>query len=154
MEALIALESARRLAALGGTEKKAPTDSSAGAAPGVITLVDTSVWIEHLRKGSPQLATLLNKGGVCCHRFVIGELACGTFRNRNELLGLLRALPEAQLAEHEEVLNFIDERKLAGRGLGWIDIHLLASALLENCKMWTFDKALGAVATELDLGPN
>ncbi len=120
----------------------------------MITLVDTSVWIDHLRKGNNQLATLLDKGGVCCHRFVIGELACGTLRNRDELLGLLRALPEVQLAEHEEVLSFIGERKLAGRGLGWIDMHLLASALLENCKMWTFDKALGAAATELELDPN
>ena len=120
----------------------------------MITLVDTSVWIDHLRKGNPQLATLLNQGGVCCHRFVIGELACGTLRNRDDLLDLLRALPEAQIAEHEEVLNFIGERKLAGRGLGWIDMHLLASALLENCKMWTFDKALRAAATELDLDLN
>ena len=120
----------------------------------MITLVDTSVWIDHLRKGNNQLATLLDEGGVCCHRFVIGELACGTLRNRDELLGLLWALPKAQLAEHEEVLNFIGERKLAGRGLGWVDMHLLASALLENCKMWTFDKALGAAATELQLDPN
>ena len=120
----------------------------------MITLVDSSVWIDHLRKGNRQLATLLNKGGVCCHRFVIGELACGALHNRDELLGLLRALPEAPLAEHEEVLNFIGERKLAGRGLGWIDVHLLASALLENCKVWTFDKALRAAATELDLDPN
>ena len=120
----------------------------------MITLVDTSVWIDHLRKGNPQLATLLNEGAVCCHRFVIGELACGTLRNRDELLGLLQALPEAQLAEHKEVLNFIVERKLAGRGLGWIDMHLLASALLENCKMWTFDKALRAAVTELELDPN
>ena len=120
----------------------------------MITLVDTSVWIDHLRKGNRQLATLLDKGGVCCHRFVIGELACGTLRNRDELLGFLRALPEAQFAEHDEVLNFIGERKLAGRGLGWIDMNLLASALLENCKMWTFDKALRAAVAELDLEPN
>jgi predicted nucleic acid-binding protein len=120
----------------------------------MITLVDTSVWIHHLRKGNNQLATLLDQGGVCCHRFVIGELACGRLRNRDELLGLFRALPEVRLAEHEEVLTFIGERKLAGRGLGWIDMHLLASALLENCKIWTFDKALEAAATELRLGPN
>lgn len=120
----------------------------------MITLVDTSVWIDHLRKENHQLATLLDKGSVCCHRFVIGELACGTLRNRDEVLGLLRALPEAPLAEHEEVLNLIGERKLEGRGLGWIDVNLLASALLENCKMWTLDKALRTAATELDLDPN
>ena len=116
-----------------------------------MTLVDTSVWIAHLRQGNDQLAELLDKGGVCCHWFVIGELACGTLRNRAELLALLRALPAAPIAEHEEVLNFISERKLAGRGLGWIDMHLLASALLANCAVWTFDKALGAVAAELKL---
>ena len=120
----------------------------------MITLVDSSVWIDHLRKGNNRLATLLDKGGVCCHRFVIGELACGTLRNRDELLGLLRALPSVKIAEHEEVLHFIAERKLAGRGLGWIDVHLLASALLANCTVWTFDKALGAAATELKLVSN
>ena len=120
----------------------------------MITLVDTSVWIDHLRQGNKQLTTLLDKGGVCCHPFVIGELACGTIRHRDEILGLLRALPETPIAEHEEVLNFIEERKLTGQGLGWIDMHLLASALLENCKMWTFDKALRAVATEMKLVSN
>ena len=115
----------------------------------MIALVDTSVWIDHLRKGNSQLATLLDKGHVYCHRFVIGELTCGTVRNRDELLGLLRALPAVPVAEHEEVLDFIAERKLAGRGLGWIEMHLLASALLANCKIWTLDKALGAAAAEL-----
>ena len=119
-----------------------------------MTLVDTSVWIDHLRHGNKQLAALLDRGDVCCHRFVIGELACGRIRNRNELLGLLRALPEAPIAEHEEVLSFIDEQKLSGRGLGWIDVHLLASALLKPCKMWTLNKALRAAATELKLVSN
>ena len=118
----------------------------------MITLVDTSVWIDHLRQGNKQLATLLDDGSVCCHRFVIGELACGTIRNRDELLSLLNALPETPIAEHEEVLNFVSERRLAGRGLGWIDIHLLASALLANCQVWTLDKALRAAAAELNLG--
>ena len=112
------------------------------------------MWIDHLRKGNNRLATLLDKGAVCCHRFVIGELACGPLRNRDELLVLLRALPAVKIAEHEEVLRFIAERKLAGRGLGWIDVHLLASALLANCTVWTFDKALGAAATELKLVSN
>ena len=113
----------------------------------MITLVDTSVWIDHLRKGSPQLATLLDKGGVCFHRFVIGELACGTLRNRDELLGLLRALPEAQLAEHEEVLNFIGERKLAC--ICWLP-HYSKTA---KCGL-SINKALSAVATEMEIGPN
>jgi predicted nucleic acid-binding protein len=120
----------------------------------MITLVDTSVWIDHLRHDNKQLATMLDTGAVCCHRFVIGELACGTLRNRDELLGLLRALSEAPIAEHEEVLSLIAHRNLAGRGLGWIDMHLLASALLARCTLWTLDKALGAAATELELVSN
>jgi len=117
----------------------------------MMTLVDTSVWIDHLRQGNRQLATMLDTGGVCCHRFVIGELACGTLRNRDELLGLLKALSEAPIAQHEEVLSLIAHRNLAGRGLGWIDMHLLASALLARCTLWTLDKALAAAATELEL---
>lgn len=117
----------------------------------MMTLVDTSVWIDHLRQGSDRLANLLREEGVYCHRFVIGELACGTLRNRNELLGLLRTLPAAPIAAHDEVLRFIAERKLAGRGLGWVDMHLLASALLANCSLWTFDKALQKAATDLRL---
>ena len=117
----------------------------------MITLVDTSVWIDHFRRGNKRLKTMLDAGRVCCHRFVIGELACGTLRNRDEVLDLLSALPEAPVAEHEEVLRFVGKRGLAGRGLGWIDMHLLASALLGNCKVWTLDKALGRAATELKL---
>ena len=120
----------------------------------MITLVDTSVWIDHLRQGNKQLATLLDEGDVCCHRFVVGELACGMLRNRDELLSLFKALPEVPIAENEEVLNFVSERRLAGSGLGWIDMHLLASALLANCQVWTLDKALGAAATELKLVSN
>lgn len=116
------------------------------------TLVDTSVWIDHLRKGNRRLADLLEEGGVCSHPFVIGELACGRLRHRDEILGLLRALPEAPLAEHDEVLDFIAERHLAGRGLGWIDVHVLASARLAGCAVWTLDKSLAAVAAELQLG--
>ncbi len=117
----------------------------------MITLVDTSVWIDHLRNGNKRLAALLDDGGACCHPFVIGELACGSLKNREEVLRLLRALPEAPFAEHEEVLTFVSERRLAGRGLGWIDMHLLASALLGHCSVWTLDQALGSAAAELKL---
>ena len=120
----------------------------------MITLVDTSVWIDHLRRGNNRLADLLDAGGVCCHRFVIGELACGTLRNRDELLSLLEALPQVPPAEHGEVLDFVSERNLDGRGLGWIDMHLLASALIANCNVWTLDKALAAAAIELKLVSN
>ncbi len=117
-------------------------------------LVDTSVWIDHLRQGNERLTQLLDKGDVCCHRFVIGELACGTLRNRDELLGLLGALPKTPIAEHDEVLTLIERRQLDGRGLGWIDMHLLASSLLADCGLWTLDKALGATATKLRLTSN
>jgi predicted nucleic acid-binding protein len=117
----------------------------------VRVLVDTSVWVDHLRKGNPQLAGLLDEGQVVSHRFVIGELACGTLRRRDEILGLLAALPAAPVVEHDEVLEFLDAHGLAGRGLGWIDMHLLASATLGQCAVWTLDKALGRVAADLKL---
>lgn len=114
-------------------------------------LVDTSVWIQHLRKGSDRLRSLLHDELVLCHPFVVGELACGTLRNRQEVLSLLRALPQARAAEHEEVLHLLEGRHLYGRGLGWIDAHLLASALLTGCTLWTFDKPLGRAAAALDI---
>ena len=115
----------------------------------MITLVDTSVWVDHLRNGNRQLVLMLDEGAVCCHPFVVGELACGSLRNRDELLGLLRALPEAPIVEHDEVLHFIAKRHLAGRGLGWVDVHLLASALLAQCDVWTLDRGLAAVVREM-----
>jgi len=112
-------------------------------------LVDTSVWVAHLRKGSRELSALLNDGLVVCHPFVIGELACGNMRNRAELLSLLAALPSATAAGHDEALRLVSERKLHGKGLGWIDVHLLASSLLTGCALWTKDKALAAAARTL-----
>lgn len=115
-------------------------------------LVDTSVWIDHLRKGDRELAGLLNEGVVLCHPFVIGELACGNLKNRAEILSLLAALPTSPVASHEEGLHLVADRKLAGKGLGWIDVHLLASALLSKCTLWTKDKALESVAGALKIG--
>ena len=109
-------------------------------------LVDTSVWIEHLRAGSDRLRTLLFDEQVLCHPFIVGELACGTLRNQQEILGLLSALPEARVAEHDEVLHLVEGRHLYGRGLGWVDAHLLASALLTRCTLWTLDKPLRKAA--------
>ncbi len=115
-------------------------------------LVDTSVWVDHLRKGDRELKSLLNEGVVLCHPFVIGELACGNLKNRDEILSLLAALPASLVASHEEGLHLVTNRKLAGKGLGWIDVHLLASALLSKCTLWTKDKALGAAANSLKIG--
>ena len=109
-------------------------------------LVDTSVWIEHLRSGSERLRSLLYDEQALCHPFVVGELACGTLRNRQEVLSLVRALPEARVAEQEEVLRFLEARRLYGRGLGCGDAHLLASALLTGCRLWTLDKPLRKAA--------
>jgi len=105
-------------------------------------LVDTSVWVRHLREGNPDLERLLDNGEVMCHPFIIGELACGNLRNRNEILSLLQLLPMATQANHEEVLLFIEQNHLMGKGLGYIDVHLSASALLTGVLMWTCDKRL------------
>ena len=109
-------------------------------------LVDTSVWISHLRDGTNYLEVLLNKGTVLCHPFIIGELACGSIRNRNEILSLLQSLPMTRIVEHDEVLKFIENRKLISKGLGYVDIHLLASAILSDSLMWSLDKKLNKTA--------
>jgi len=117
----------------------------------MIVLVDTSVWIDHLRRGNAQLAGFLDEGNVLCHPFVIGELACVNLKRRAEVLRLLAALPSARVAEHEEVLHLLSSRRLHGKGLGWIDAHLLASAFLTSCPLWTFDKTLAAAARSLNV---
>ncbi len=114
-----------------------------------VILVDTSVWIDHLRRGNNRLVAMLNNGEVLCHPFVIGEVACGHLQNRDEVLNLLKALPEVRIAEHSEVLHFVNMDKLYGRGLGWVDLHLLASASLTRCSLWTLDKRLQSVSAEL-----
>jgi len=115
-------------------------------------LVDTSVWVDHLRKGNRELARFLDEGLVLCHPFVLGELACGNLKNRKEILSLLSALPSSDVASQEEVMHLISERKLSGKGLGWVDVHLLASAILSRSTLWTRDKALGAAAQRLKVG--
>ena len=112
-------------------------------------LVDTSVWIDHFRSGNARLAFRLERGEVWCHAFVIGELACGKLANRREILRRLEALPQADVAEHREVLAFLETHDLPGRGIGWIDAHLLASARLTRLPLWTLDRQLAAVARDL-----
>ena len=115
-------------------------------------LVDTSVWIDHLRSGDEQLADLLNRSQVVIHPFVIGELACGNLRQRDEVLRLLNDLPQAAVASQEEVLHLIEHKKLMGLGIGFIDAHLLASAALTDmAEIWTRDKRLQGVAQTLGL---
>jgi predicted nucleic acid-binding protein len=116
-----------------------------------MVLADTSVWIEHFRHGHPSLASHLSEGLVLMHPFVSGELACGNLKDRAVILSDLHALPAAKLASNAEVLKLIEDRRLWGRGLGWIDVHLLTSALLSNCRFWTLDTRLARAATELGL---
>ena len=111
-----------------------------------MVLVDTSVWIDHFRRNSPALAELLNEATVLTHPFVLGELACGNMKNRGAILGSLEALPVAVPATHKETLRLIEDHRLWGRGIGWVDAHLLASALLSNCALWTLDEKLDRTA--------
>ena len=114
-------------------------------------LVDTSVWIEHLRKGHAGLAAGLERGEVCTHPFVIGELACGGLRQRGEVLDLVSALQACEEVEHGEVLAMLEAHRLMGSGLGWVDVHLLAAARLSGERLWTLDRALGRAARQLDI---
>jgi predicted nucleic acid-binding protein len=116
-----------------------------------VILVDTSVWVEHLRRGLPGLADVLDQGLVLVHPFVVGELACGNLENRREILDLLAALPVAVSATDDEVLHLLEERRLMGRGIGWFDAHLLASALLSEAPLWTRDRRLVETARHLGI---
>ncbi len=116
-----------------------------------MVLVDSSVWIDHFRIGRSDLAQLLVRGSVLIHTFIIGELACGNLKNRGKLLQDLQVLPSAIPALHEEVLRLIDERRLWGEGIGWVDAHLLTSALISGCQLWTLDKKLHATANRLGI---
>ena len=114
-------------------------------------IVDTSIWVDHLRRTNSLLVELLLSGKVLGHSLVIGELACGFLKNRNEIIGLLESLPQAETVEHDEVLFFIEKNKLFGKGIGLIDIHLLASAVLEGVTLWTADKKLNDVAAKMKI---
>ncbi|MDB6045792.1 MAG: vapC [Gammaproteobacteria bacterium] len=114
-------------------------------------LVDTSVWVDHLRRRNATLVELLEQAQVWTHSFVIGELACGNLAQRGKLLSSLIALPHVPVVTHDEVLAFVEARRLMGRGLGWIDVHLLAAAMLAKLPFWTIDKRLSTVATEFGL---
>jgi predicted nucleic acid-binding protein len=116
-------------------------------------LVDTSVWIDHFRNRNARLSEQLEAGQVWIHPFVIGELACGSLSQRRKVLSLLAALPSAPMAEHDEVMEFVDARGFYGKGLGWIDLHLLLSARIVQLPFWTLDKRLAAAASELGLEP-
>jgi predicted nucleic acid-binding protein len=114
-----------------------------------VILVDTSVWVDHFRRGNDRLATMLGDGVVVSHPFVLGELACGTFRQRATILSLLSELPVATTATHTEAMMFLEARRLMGRGLGYVDVHLLAAAAIDRLALWTLDKRLDVAAQAL-----
>ena len=116
-----------------------------------MVLVDTSIWVAHLREGHKQLGELLEQAVVATHPMIIGELACGKIHKRREIFAMLETLPPATVAEHEEVMAFIEKNELAGRGIGYIDAHLLACAALSHMPLWTQDRSLKHVAASLKL---
>src|SRR5512140_1192425 len=116
-----------------------------------MVLVDTSVWIGQLREGNARMADMLNHGEVMCHPFVIGEIACGNINNRAEILVLLQTLTLATQEKHEEVMEFIEANKLMGRGLGYVDMHLSASAKLTGVPIWTLDRRLDETSEDLGI---
>ena len=112
-------------------------------------LVDTSIWIDHLRKGNREMSSLLGDLQVLTHPFVTGELACGNIKNRKAILQLLGELPEAVIGQHTEVMQLLEWQTLMGRGIGWIDVHLLTSSLLSGVPLWTCDRKLRSMAAAL-----
>jgi len=112
-------------------------------------LLDTSVWVDHLRRGDSLVVQVLESGQAAAHPLVIGELACGNLKSRAHVIDLLRALPQLAMATDDEVLYFIARHKLMGRGIGYVDAHLLAAAAIGGSFLWTRDKRLREIATEL-----
>jgi predicted nucleic acid-binding protein len=117
-------------------------------------LADTSVWIDYFRDDLPELGERLRRHQVVMHPFVVGELACGNFSNREATLELLQQLRSVTVAEHDEVMTFIRAQKLYGRGVGYVDVHLLAGAAIDQCQFWTLDKRLNAVAASIAIAVN
>jgi predicted nucleic acid-binding protein len=116
-----------------------------------VILVDTSIWVDHLRDGDADLVALLMSNQVLVHGMVIGEIALGQLKQRKMILDLLLDLPTSKMAQDFEVLEAIDRHEISGTGIGYVDVHLLTSAMLSNAKIWTRDKKLLAVARKLGL---
>jgi len=112
-------------------------------------LLDTSVWVDHLRRGDSLAIQVLESGQAGAHAFVTGELACGNLKSRVRVIDLLKALPQLALATDDEVLYFIERHRLMGRGIGYVDAHLLAAVAIGGAQLWTRDRRLREIATEL-----
>lgn len=115
----------------------------------MLTLVDTSIWIAHLRSPHQELIALLENGNAATHTAVIGELACGSLKKRTVFLESLNRLLPVTEADPEEVHELIENKKLFGKGIGWVDAQLLASCLISNTHLITLDKKLAAIASKL-----
>jgi predicted nucleic acid-binding protein len=119
-----------------------------------VILVDTSVWIDHFRRSIALLSDALEAGEVLVHPFIIGELACGEMKQRREILPLLATLPSSIVASDDETLHFIDRHRLMGKGIGYVDAHLLASVTLtDGAQLWTRDKRLATIGAKLKIVP-
>ena len=116
-----------------------------------MVLVDTSIWISHLRYGNSRLQKLLEDGRVVIHPFIIGELACGNISNRTEIISLMQSLPMLDIIEHEELLLFIEQNQIMGKGLGFVDVHLMAAARLAGIPLWTQDKKFKQTCSRLSI---
>jgi predicted nucleic acid-binding protein len=116
-----------------------------------MVLVDSSVWMNHFRVSNSHLVSLLKANSAAVHPWIIGEIACGNLARRATVLGLLKALPQVSPATEDEVLFFLDRHNLAGTGIGYIDVHLLAAASIASISLWTADKRLARSAANLGL---
>lgn len=114
-------------------------------------LVDSSVWIQHFKKDSKPLRQALDREELLIHPLILGELSLGNYKNRKEILELLSALPRPTIASDDEVFTLIEKFKLYGKGLGWIDVNLMASCLLSQARLWTYDRALLAESKKINL---
>ena len=112
-------------------------------------LADSSVWISHLKRADERLGALLAARRISCHEFVQGELACGNLPQRSAFLAFLGRLPRVPAVSHQEALALLHSRRIAGQGLGWVDVHLLAATVVSNAKLWSLDRRLATAADAL-----
>lgn len=117
-----------------------------------MVLVDTSIWIAHFKSEQEDLVALLEEGAVLTHPMIIGEISCGAMKHRKEIIQLMLRLPQAEILAMTEALSFIEDHQCYGKGIGWVDVHLLASAMLCSATLWSRDKSLMKLAKQLGLG--
>lgn len=114
-------------------------------------LADSSIWVDHVRYGNAGLLALLEENALLCHPFVVGELACGNLPSWRAAVASFQLLPQAPVLRHDEVLHLIERHRLMASGIGWVDAHVLGSALLAGAQLWTLDKPLARAAAKLSM---